>query len=256
MLSDDELLRYSRQIMLPQWDIAAQEKLRASSALVIGMGGLGCPAALYLAAAGVGNLYLADFDTVDASNLQRQILHYTADVGAPKVESAAAKLRALNPHVSIHVLPQLLEPEPLAALVQTVDVVLDCSDNFLTRDQVNAACVRAGVPLVSAAAIGVSGQLAVFDLRDLAAPCYRCLFPATDDAALGCTQSGVLATVVGVLGTLQAHETLKLLAGVGQTLAGKLWLWDGETMEMRTMRLQKDAACAVCSGPRAARREL
>jgi adenylyltransferase/sulfurtransferase len=246
MLSDDELLRYSRQIMLPGWDIAAQEKLKAAKALIIGLGGLGCPVALYLAAAGVGELYLADFDTVDTTNLQRQILHHTVDVGQLKVASAAAKLRALNPLIAVHELPHMLDADSLRTLVEQMDVVLDCTDNFVTRDAVNAACVAAGKPLVSGAAIGMSGQLAVFDLRQQDSPCYRCLYPDIDEAALGCAESGVLATVVGVVGTLQAHEALKVLAGVGHTLAARLWLWDGETMEMRTLRLKKDAACAVC----------
>jgi len=246
MLSDEELLRYSRQIMLPGWDIAAQEKLKGSRALVIGLGGLGCPVALYLAAAGVGELHLADFDTVDATNLQRQILHYTADIGRSKVSSAAAKLRALNPLIAVHELPQQLDADNLREQVAGVDIVLDCTDNFATRDAINVACVATGTPLVSGAAIGMSGQLAVFDLRQQGSPCYRCLYPDIDEAAVGCAESGVLATVVAVVGSLQAHEALKLLAGVGHTLAGRLWLWDGETMEMRTLRLKKDAACAVC----------
>lgn len=246
MLSDEELLRYSRQIMLPGWDIAAQEKLKTSKALIVGMGGLGCPVALYLAAAGVGELQIADFDTVDATNLQRQILHYSADVGAKKVESAAAKLRALNPLIHVQAIDRQLDAEQLQALVAGVDVVLDCTDNFLTRDAVNAACVAARKPLVSGAAIGTSGQLAVYDLRDPAAPCYRCLYPDVDEAALACSESGVLATVVGVVGTMQAHEALKVLTGVGQTLAGRLWVWEGNTMDMRTLRLKKDAACPVC----------
>ena len=246
MLSDEELLRYSRQIMLPNWDIAAQQKLRDSRALVIGLGGLGCPVALYLAAAGVGVLHLADFDMVDATNLQRQILHYTADIGRSKVSSAAAKLRALNPLIAVHELPQQLDADNLREQVAGVDIVLDCTDNFATRDAINVACVATGTPLVSGAAIGMSGQLAVFDLRQQGSPCYRCLYPDIDEAAVGCAESGVLATVVAVVGSLQAHEALKLLAGVGHTLAGRLWLWDGETMEMRTLRLKKDAACAVC----------
>jgi adenylyltransferase/sulfurtransferase len=246
MLSDDELLRYSRQIMLPQVDIAGQERLKAARVLIIGLGGLGCPVALYLAAAGVGELWLADFDTVDASNLQRQVLHRTDDVGAKKVVSAAAKLRALNPLLSYREIDRLLDAEALHELVAGVDVVVDCTDNFLTRDAVNAACVAARKPLVSGAAIGFGGQLAVFDLRQADSPCYRCLYPDVAEAELACADSGVLASVVGVVGTLQAHEALKVVMGVGHTLAGRLWLWDGETMEMRTLRLKKDTACLVC----------
>lgn len=246
MLSDAELLRYSRQIMLPSWDIAAQEKLKSAKALIIGLGGLGCPVALYLAAAGVGELWLADFDTVDVTNLQRQILHFESDVGAAKVASAAQKLRQLNPHIALREIDRQLDAEALQSLVASVDVVLDCTDNFITRDAVNAACVAMKKPLVSGAAIGMGGQLAVFDMRIPTAPCYRCLYPDIDEATLACAEAGVLSTVVGVVGTMQAHEALKVIAGVGHTLAGRLWLWDGETMEMRTLRLKKDAGCAVC----------
>lgn len=246
MLNDDELLRYSRQIMLPQWDIAAQEKLRKAKALVVGLGGLGSPAALYLARAGVGELLLADFDTVDVSNLQRQVLHHDADIGRPKVASAADALRQANPGVSLRLFSDPLDAGRLPELVAEVDVVLDCTDNFAIRDALNAACMAGAKPLVSGAAIGFGGQLAVFDGRDAGSPCYRCLYPDADEAALACSEAGVMATVVGVVGVMQAHEALKCMAGVGRLLTGRLWVWDGETMEMRTVNVRKDPMCPVC----------
>jgi adenylyltransferase/sulfurtransferase len=247
MLSDDELLRYSRQIMLPQVDVAGQEKLRRARVLLVGMGGIGCPVAMYLAAAGVGELHLADFDSVDASNLQRQILFTPADIGRRKTEAAASTLRLQNPHVVIREIPLLLTSENAAAAVGGVDLVIDGSDNFATRHAVNAACVAAGKPLVSAAAIGLSAQLAVFDPRRADSPCYRCVYPDMDEAAAACAEAGVLAPVVGVVGALAATEALKLLADVGQPLTGRLWLWDAETMVMRTLAVPRDPGCAVCA---------
>lgn len=246
LLSDEELLRYARQIMLPAFDVAGQEKLKAARALIIGLGGLGCPVALYLAAAGVGELWLLDFDSVDLSNLQRQVLHHDADIGLKKVSSAAAKLRMTNPHIALREFDRLLDEQELQALVAQVDVVLDCTDNFQTRDLINRVCVAEKKPLVSGAAIGWGGQLAVFDAGQSGLPCYRCLYPAVDEAALSCAEAGVLPTVVGVVGTLQAHEALKMISGTGVSLLGRLWLWDGETMEMRTLKVRQDPACAVC----------
>jgi adenylyltransferase/sulfurtransferase len=246
MLTDDELLRYSRQIMLPQFDIAAQEKLKAARVLVVGMGGIGCPVAMYLAAAGVGELLLADFDTVDASNLQRQILFAPSDIGRKKVTVAAEKLIQQNPHINVHGLDLTLDADNLPGLLAGVDLVIDGCDNFLTRDVVNVACVAAAVPLVSAAAIGLSAQLAVFDSRQPESPCYRCLYPQADAAAAACAESGVLASVVGVVGTLAATESLKMLTGVGQPLVGRLWLWEAETGIMRTLAVSRDPACPVC----------
>lgn len=252
MLSDEELLRYSRQIMLPDFDIAAQEALRAARVLVVGLGGIGCPVALYLAAAGVGELVLADFDTVEASNLQRQVLHGTADIGRAKTASAADRLRALNPHVALRDVRAPLDGDSLPALLATVDLVVDGCDNFATRDAVNAACVAAGRPLVSAAAIGYGAQLAVFDARQPASPCYRCLYPAKDEAAAGCSENGVLAPVTGVVGTLAATEAIKVITGIGQPLIGRLWLWEAGPAIMRTLSVRRDPDCPVCGPSRAA----
>lgn len=246
MLSDEELLRYSRQIMLPQWDVAAQEALKRSRVLVVGLGGIGCPVAMYLAAAGVGELVLADFDTVDVSNLQRQLLYTEADVGARKAEVAAAKLAQQNPHIALRPLTATLDADTLPGVLAGVDLVVDGCDNFSTRDAVNAACVQAGKPLVSAAAIGLSAQLAVFDARQPASPCYRCLYPDADEAAAACAESGVLATVVGVVGTLAATEALKMLANLGRPLVGRLWLWEADTAIMRSLAIPRDPACPVC----------
>lgn len=249
MLSDDELLRYSRQIMLPQWDVAGQEALKRARVLVVGLGGIGCPVALYLAAAGVGELVLADFDTVDVSNLQRQLLYTEADVGARKADVAAAKLVQQNPHITVRALTATLDADNLPGVLAGVDLVVDGCDNFSTRDAVNAACVQAGKPLVSAAAIGLSAQLAVFDVRQPESPCYRCLYPDADEAAAACAEAGVLAPVVGVVGTLAATEALKILAGLGRPLVGRLWLWEADTAIMRSLAVRRDPACPVCRRP-------
>lgn len=218
MLTDDELLRYSRQILLAQVDIEGQLRLKRSRALIVGLGGLGSPVALYLAAAGVGELHLADFDTVDITNLQRQIVHDTASVGQRKVDSAASRLLAINPQLQVQRYPQGLDADSLAAAVAAVDLVLDCSDNFSTRQAVNAACVAAGKPLVSGAAIRLEGQLAVFDPRQAQSPCYHCLYGHGSEAELTCSEAGVLGPLVGLVGSLQALEALKLLAGFGEPL--------------------------------------
>lgn len=250
MLSDAELLRYHRQILLPQWDIAAQERLAAATVLVVGLGGLGCPLAQYLAAAGVGRLVLADFDVVEVTNLQRQVLHHDADIGRLKVDSAADKLRHINPAVRIEVVAQAVDADVLARWLPEVDVVADCCDNFATRDLVSASAWVAGKPLVSAAAIGWQGQLAVFDPRRPRSPCYRCLYPVADEAALTCSEAGVMATTVAVIGSWQAQEVLKVVAGVGETLTGQLLLWDGLVNEVRRLRAPSDPVCPVCSGSR------
>ncbi len=248
MLSDEELLRYSRQILLPQIDIEGQLRLQAGRVLVIGLGGLGSPVALYLAAAGVGALHLADFDTVDLTNLQRQIAHDSASVGMPKVRSAMQRLAALNPLVELVALQQALDEDSLAAAVAAVDVVVDCCDNFATRAAVNAACVAAGRPLVSGAAIRLEGQLAVFDPRRADSPCYHCLYGEGSDAELTCSEAGVVGALVGLVGSLQALETLKLLAGFGEPLVGRLLLVDAFSSRFREMRVRRDPQCPVCGG--------
>lgn len=248
MLSDDELLRYSRQILLKQVDIDGQLKIKAGKVLVVGLGGLGSPVALYLAAAGVGELHLADFDTVDLTNLQRQVIHDSHSVGQAKVDSAMARLAAINPHVVLQPLRQALDADSLAAAVAAVDVVVDCCDNFTTRAAVNAACVAAGKPLVSGAAIRLEGQLSVFDPRNAASPCYHCLYGAGSEDELTCSEAGVLGPLVGLVGSLQALETLKLLAGFGEPLVGRLLLVDALGSRFRELRVKRDPQCPVCGG--------
>ncbi len=246
-MEDDELLRYSRQIMLPQIGIAGQERLRAAHALIVGLGGLGAPAAMYLAAAGVGRLTLADGDTVDLPNLQRQVIHHNADIGRAKVESARERLLAINPATDIHGLAVRLAADALDAAVRDADVVLDCTDNFATRFALNAACLRAGKPLVSGAAIRMEGQLSVFDARRADSPCYRCLYPEGPELAESCGETGVLAPLVGVIGSLQAIEAIKLITGIGETLVGRLLLFDALSLEWRELRLPKDPHCPICA---------
>lgn len=246
-MNDAELLRYSRHILLPQIGIEGQLRLRAAHALIVGVGGLGSPIALYLAASGFGRLTLVDDDRVDLSNLQRQIAHNNARIGMPKVESAAIAARALNPDVEITAHAQRVDADALNTLVSNADIVLDASDNFATRFAINAACVAARKPLVSAAAIRLEAQISVFDLRNPASPCYRCLYQTQDEIAETCSQTGVLAPLVGVLGSLQAVEAIKLIAGFGETLMGRLLLFDAERCEWRSIRLRKDPACPVCS---------
>lgn len=247
-LSDSELLRYSRHILLPEVDVAGQQALKKARVLVIGLGGLGSPVALYLAAAGVGHLILADYDAVDLSNLQRQVIHQTASQGLNKAQSAQQQIAQLNPHCKTDTLETYQDDELLAALLPRVDLVVDCSDNFATRQGINRACVAAGKPLVSGAAIGFSGQIAVFNLGP-AAPCYSCLYPELPEAALSCSQSGVIAPLVGVIGSYQALEALKILIGCGDSLAGRLQLFDGLRGQWQTIKLAKDPACPVC-GPK------
>jgi molybdopterin/thiamine biosynthesis adenylyltransferase len=246
-MNDQQLLRYSRQIMLPDVDIEGQEKLLAARVLIIGLGGLGSPVAMYLAAAGVGHLLLADFDTVDLSNLQRQIAHTTNRIGETKVESAAQTLRALNPDLQITCIAQALNTDTLKAHISQVDVVVDCCDNFTTRFAVNAACVAAQVPLVSGAAIRLEGQVAVFDNRDPLCPCYRCLYDEASEENTTCAANGVLSPVVGIIGSMQALETIKLIVGFGKTLAGKLLIFDARYSQWRELTLPKDRYCPTCS---------
>ncbi|MEO4047671.1 molybdopterin-synthase adenylyltransferase MoeB [Pseudomonas sp. CAU 1711] len=247
-LTDDELLRYSRQILLPQIDVPGQLRLKQSRVLIVGLGGLGSPVALYLAAAGVGELHLADFDRVDLTNLQRQIIHDCEQIGVSKVDSAMARLAALNPQVRLLAHHAALDEDSLAAAVAAVDLVLDCSDNFATREAVNAACVAAGRPLVSGAAIRLEGQLAVFDPRNPASPCYHCLYGHGSEAELTCSEAGVVGPLVGLVGSLQALEALKLLAGFGEPLVGRLLLVDALGSRFRELRVKRDPACAVCGG--------
>ncbi len=250
MLNDDELLRYSRQILLPQIDVDGQLRLKSSRVLIIGLGGLGSPVALYLAAAGVGELHLADFDSVDLTNLQRQIIHDSASIGRSKVDSAMARLTAINPQVRLQAHPAGLDADSLAAAVAVVDLVLDCSDNFATREAVNAACVAARKPLVSGAAIRLEGQLSVFDPRRADSPCYHCLYGHGSEAELTCSEAGVVGPLVGLVGSLQALEALKLLAEFGESLVGRLLLIDALGSRFRELRVKRDPACSVCGAGR------
>ncbi|UQW71248.1 molybdopterin-synthase adenylyltransferase MoeB [Pseudomonas avellanae] len=254
MLSDQELLRYSRQILLQHVDIDGQLRLKQSRALVVGVGGLGSPVALYLAAAGVGELHLADFDHVDLTNLQRQIIHDTQSIGQAKVDSAMARLAAINPQISLIAHRTALDVDSLSAAVQAVDLVLDCSDNFATREAVNAACVAAGKPLVSGAAIRLEGQLSVFDPRRVESPCYHCLYGHGSETELTCSEAGVIGPLVGLVGSLQALEALKLLAGFGEPMVGRLLLIDALSTRFRELKVRRDPACSVC-GPVTGQRE-
>ncbi len=246
-MTDEELLRYSRHILLPQVGIEGQEKLHAARALVLGAGGLGSPVALYLASAGIGTLALADGDTVDLTNLQRQILHRTAAVGRPKVVSGVATLAEINPDCHVVPLQERLADARLEDEVALADVVLDCSDNFITRHAVNRACVKHRKPLVSGAAIRFDGQIAVFDTRRNEAPCYHCLFPESEDVEeIRCAVMGVFAPITGIVGAVQAAEALKLVIGCGESLAGRLLLLDGLAMEWRSIAVPRDPGCPVC----------
>jgi adenylyltransferase/sulfurtransferase len=249
-MDDQQLLRYSRHILLPQLGIEGQERLLAARALVVGAGGLGSPAAMYLASAGLGTLVLCDGDAVDLTNLQRQILHHTTSVGRPKAQSGRDTLALVNPDVNVIALERRLEGEALEEQVAAADVVLDCSDNFATRHAINRACVKYRKPLVSGAAIRFDGQVSVFDLRAANSPCYNCLFPEGQEAEeVRCAVMGVFAPLTGIIGTTQAAEALKLVAGCGESLAGRLLLLDGLAMEWRSISLGKDPGCAVCGTP-------
>ncbi len=245
-MNDEQLLRYSRQVMLSDVDLDGQDKLLAARVLIIGLGGLGSPVAMYLAAAGVGHLTLVDFDAVDLTNLQRQIVHTTARIGMNKAASAAQTLRELNPGVKIETIDKLLATDELVAQVKLATVVVDCTDNFQTRFAINAACVAAKVPLVSGAAIRLEGQVAVFDARAETSPCYRCLYEEDSDD-LTCAANGVLAPLVGIIGSMQALETIKLICGFGSSLAGRLLLLDARHSQWRELKLPKDHNCPVCS---------
>ncbi len=246
-MSDEQLLRYSRQILVAGFDVAGQQKLLQSKVLIVGMGGLGSPVALYLAAAGVGELWLADGDDVDVSNLQRQIAHGETDVGRPKAASAADRVRALNSGCVVNTIHERLQSPLLDDAIAAVDLVVDCSDNFTTRFALNAACWRAKKPLVSGAAIRAEGQLLVIDPRVENSPCYRCLYDdSLGDEMLTCSTNGVLAPLVGIIGSLQALEAMKVLAGYGEASVGRLQLFDARQLEWRSLTLKRDPDCPVC----------
>ncbi len=246
-MNDNQLLRYSRHILLSQIAYEGQERLTQSHALIVGAGGLGSPAALYMAAGGVGTLTICDFDTVDLTNLQRQIIHTTEAVGVNKAVSAKRTLNAINPDTVIHIVQDKSTEDTFEKLIAAADVVLDCSDNFATRYALNRLCFKLKKPLVSGAAIGFEGQVTVFDFRHQASPCYHCLFP--DDGSeteMRCSENGVFSPLVGMIGTTQAAEAMKLLMEIGQTLEGRLLLLDALNMEWRTIKLGRDHQCAVC----------
>lgn len=244
-MTDDELLRYSRHILLPELDIAGQERLRQSHALIVGLGGLGSPVAMYLAAAGVGRLTLVDFDRVDISNLQRQVIHRTTDLGRFKVESARETLLALNPLIKVITIPKALDAHEVRKQVEQADVVLDACDNLSTRLAINAACVQAGTPLVIGAAIRLEGQVWVWRPGQQTA-CYRCVYRAVEMNLETCAQTGVLAPVVGVIGSLQAVEAIKILAQFGEPLDGRLLLLDAARMEWRMVKIKRWSECPAC----------
>ncbi len=247
-MNDEQLLRYARHILLDELGIEGQEKLLAARVLIVGAGGLGSPAALYLATAGVGDITLADDDTVELSNLQRQILHTTTSVGRYKAESGRDMLTAFNPETHVHARVERLAGDALDDAVSHADIVLDCCDNFSTRHAINRACVRHKKPLVSGAAIRFDGQVSVYDLRDERAPCYHCLFPEADDVEeANCATMGVFAPLVGIIGSVQAAEALKLIMGVGESLSGRLLWLDVRTMQWRSVNVLRDPECAVCA---------
>jgi adenylyltransferase/sulfurtransferase len=252
-MDDRQRLRYSRHLLLNEFGEEAQERLLAARALVVGAGGLGSAALMYLASSGIGHITVVDGDRVELTNLQRQVVHRNDSVGTPKAASAAATLAALNPEIEIDALDERAGPERLLALVRSADVVLDCSDNFATRHALNRACVAARKPLVSGAGIRFDGQVAVFDLRRDDSPCYHCLF--ADDAREAeerCATMGVFAPLVGVIGTFQALEAIKLVAGIGESLAGRLMLFDALASRWHEVRLSRDPRCRICGAQRAA----
>jgi len=247
-MKDEQLLRFSRQIMLPTMDVAGQQELVDATVLIVGMGGLGCPAAMYLSAAGVGHLVIADDDTVEITNLQRQIAHEQSNLGESKVSSAETTLKGLNPDVRITQIKNRLEGDLLEQAVVSADVVVDASDNFNTRFAVNQSCLKNKKPLVSGAAIRMEGQIAVFDSENPESPCYQCLYSECDDDDASCSQNGVMAPLVGIIGSVQAMETIKLITGIGNSLVGRLLLLDAATMQWREMKLPRDPSCPACGG--------
>ena len=246
MLSDEELLRFSRQILMPRFDIAGQQALKSARVVIVGSGGLGCPVALYLGAAGVGHITLVDDDVIELANLQRQIAFETAQIGESKAETLAARVRSINPAVSISVVDRRLERDDFAREVAGASLALDCSDNFATRFALNRACVAAGVPLISGAAIRGEGQVSVYDSRNPESPCYHCLYPEQGNEDLTCSEAGVIAPLVGMIGSVQAMEAIKVISGVGKPLVGRLLILDAWEMQWREMKLSKDPDCPVC----------
>lgn len=245
-MNDEQLLRYSRQIMLPQIDVTGQEKLLASRILIIGMGGLGSPVSMYLATAGIGHLVIVDDDKVELSNLQRQIVHGTADIGLSKVESAKQTLLSLNPDIKITTYDERLKDDVLADEIIAADIVIDGTDNFSTRFALNKACVENKTPLVSGAAIRMEGQVSVFN-QTPSSPCYQCLYKDEGELDTSCSSNGVLSPVVGIIGSIQALEAIKVLLDLGDNLDGKLLIFDALHMEWRTLNLKKDPNCPVCN---------
>ena len=245
-MNDHELLRYSKQIMLPQIDIEGQQKINDSTILIIGMGGLGSPTALYLAAAGVGHIIIADFDQVELSNLQRQIIHSTSDIGDDKVNSAKTKLLELNPNITVTVANEIMHSDNLASLIKDVDIVLDGTDNFESRFEINKACVECHKPLISAAVIRFEGQISVFKGYEVDQPCYQCLYSEQGDGRESCVENGVLAPVAGLVGTIQALQAIKVLLGIGDQLCGTLLLIDGLDLSFRKVKIAKDSECSIC----------
>lgn len=245
-LTDHEMLRYNRQIILKSVDFDGQEKLKASRVLIVGLGGLGCAAAQYLASAGIGHLILVDFDTVSLSNLQRQVLHTDETIGQPKVESAKARLAAINPNIQIEAIHQKCSDEDWAKLISNVDLVLDCTDNVTVRNQLNLQCFQQKRPLVSGSAIRFEGQVSVFSYQEQE-PCYQCLSQLFGEGTLSCVEAGVIAPIVGIIGSIQALEVIKVLLNIGKTLSGKLLIIDGLHFSVREMALPKQKGCQVCN---------
>ncbi len=245
-MNDQQLLRYSRQILLPDFGVEAQQKLMDAHVLIMGLGGLGSPVAMYLAAAGIGQLTLVDFDLVELTNLQRQIIHSTDSLEQPKVDSAALRVQQLNPEVEVRTVNRKLEQAELEALLQDTDLLVDATDNFATRFMINRACYNTRTPLVSGAAIRMEGQVSVFDFNNDQSPCYRCLYDEQGEENTSCSENGVMAPMVGIIGSIQAMEAIKLLTGYGQTLTGKLLITDALYQDWRSMKLNKDPDCPVC----------
>ena len=245
-MNDQELLRYSKQIMLPQIDIEGQQKIIDSTMLIIGMGGLGSPTALYLAAAGVGHIIIADFDQVELSNLQRQIIHRTSDIGDDKVNSAKSKLLELNPNIKVTIANELVHTDNLSSLIKDVDIVLDGTDNFESRFEINKACVEFQKPLVSAAVIRLEGQISVFKGYEKDQPCYQCLYSQEGSGRENCVENGVLAPVAGLIGTIQALQAIKVLLNLGEQLCGVLMLVDALDLSFRKVKIVKDSECPIC----------